>query len=101
MYAIMLRQLNLLTLPGAISIASFDATFFVLANLYGLTGRDIALGVIAAGAGGLLLDAVVLTGVDGFAKLTSELPGGPFDRSSHRPRRWEDKDRSRIRADDL
>jgi len=53
MYAIMLRQLNLLTLPGAISIASFDATFFVLANLYGLTGRDIALGVIAAGAGGL------------------------------------------------
>jgi hypothetical protein len=53
MYAIMLRQLNLLTLPTAISIASFDATFFVLANLYGLTGRDIALGVIAAGAGGL------------------------------------------------
>jgi len=53
MYAIMLRQLNLLTLPTAVSIASFDATFFVLANLYGLTGRDIALGVIAAGAGGL------------------------------------------------
>jgi hypothetical protein len=53
MYAIMLRQLNLFTLPAAISIASFDATFFVLANLYGLTGRDIALGVIAAGAGGL------------------------------------------------
>ena len=53
MYAIMLRQLNLFTLAAAISIASFDATFFVLANLYGLTGRDIALGVIAAGAGGL------------------------------------------------
>jgi len=53
MYAIMLRQLNLLTLPTAVSIASFDATFFVLANLYGLTGRDIALGVIAGGAGGL------------------------------------------------
>jgi len=63
MYAIMLRQLNLLTLPGAISIASFDATFFVLANLYGLTGRDIALGVIAAGAGGLLLDAVVAANI--------------------------------------
>jgi hypothetical protein len=63
MYAIMLRQLNLFTLAAAISIASFDATFFVLANLYGLTGRDIALGVIAAGAGGLLLDAVVAANI--------------------------------------
>jgi hypothetical protein len=60
MYAIMLRQLNLLTLPTAVSIASFDATFFVLANLYGLTGRDIALGVIAGGAGGLSVLVAVL-----------------------------------------
>ena len=60
MYAIMLRQLNLLTLPTAVSIASFDATFFVLANLYGLTERDIALGVIAGGAGGLSVLVAVL-----------------------------------------
>jgi hypothetical protein len=60
MYAIMLRQLNLLTLPTAISIASFDATFFVLANFYDLTGRDIALGVIAGGAGGLSVLVAVL-----------------------------------------
>ena len=60
MYAIMLRQLNLLTLPTAVSIASFDATFFVLANFYGLTGRDIALGVIAGGAGGFSVLVAVL-----------------------------------------
>ena len=60
MYAIMFRQLNLITLPTAVSIASFDATFFVLANLYGLTGRDIALGVIAGGAGGLSVLVAVL-----------------------------------------
>jgi len=60
MYAIMLRQFDLLTLPTAISIASFDATFFVLANIYGMTGRDIALGVIAGGAGGLSVLVAVL-----------------------------------------
>ena len=49
----MLRQLNLLTIPAAISIACFDATFLVLADFFGLAGRDIALGIIAGGAGGL------------------------------------------------
>ncbi|MGP0041501.1 MAG: hypothetical protein ACLPJW_12530 [Rhodomicrobium sp.] len=49
----MLQQLNQLTIPTAISIACFDASFLVLAPLFGLTGRDIALGIISAGAGGL------------------------------------------------
>jgi hypothetical protein len=35
----MLRQLNLLALPTAISIASFDATFFVAARVVGLSVR--------------------------------------------------------------
>ena len=58
--AIMLRQLNLLTIPTAVSIACFGATFLVLAEFFGLTGRDIALGIIAAGAGGLSVLVAVL-----------------------------------------
>ena len=49
----MLRQLNLLALPTAISIASFDATFFVVANFLGLSRDEILLGIIAGAAGGL------------------------------------------------
>ncbi len=49
----MLRQLNLLTLPTAISIASFDATFFIFADIFGLTERELLLGVMAGAAGGL------------------------------------------------
>jgi hypothetical protein len=49
----MLRQLNLLALPTAISIASFDATFFVVAGIFGLTERELLLGVMAGAAGGL------------------------------------------------
>jgi hypothetical protein len=49
----MLRQLNLLTLPTAISIASFEATFFVAADIFGLTERELLLGVTAGAAGGL------------------------------------------------
>ena len=56
----MLRQLNLLTIPTAISIACFDASFLVLAQFFGFTGRDIALGIIAAGAGGLSVLVAVL-----------------------------------------
>ncbi len=49
----MLKQLNLLTIPTAISIASFDATFFVFASIFGLTERELLLGVTAGAAGGL------------------------------------------------
>ena len=49
----MLKQLNLLTYPTAISIASFDATFFVCASIFGLTERELILGVMAGAAGGL------------------------------------------------
>jgi hypothetical protein len=55
-----LRQLNLLTIPTAVSIACFDATFLVLAEFFGLTGRDIALGIIAGGAGGFTVLVAVL-----------------------------------------
>lgn len=56
----MLQQLNLLTIPTAISIACFDASFLVLAPFFGCTGRDIALGIISAGAGGLSVLVAVL-----------------------------------------
>jgi len=42
---VMLRQLNLLTLPTAISIASFEATFFVIADISGLTRGEVLLGL--------------------------------------------------------
>ena len=49
----MLKQLNLLAFPTAISIASFDATFFVCASIFGFTAREIILGVTAAVTGGV------------------------------------------------
>jgi len=49
----MLRELNLLTFPTAISIASFDATFFLCASIFGLTERELILGITAGAAGGL------------------------------------------------
>jgi hypothetical protein len=58
--ATMLRQLNRLTLPTAISIASFDATFFVIADLWGMTEQEMLLGLIAGGAGGLSVLVAVL-----------------------------------------
>jgi hypothetical protein len=56
----MLRQLNCLTLPTAISIASFEATFFVAADIFGLTQREVLLGVIAGAVGGLSVLGAVL-----------------------------------------
>ena len=56
----MLRQLNLFTLPTAISIACFDAVFFVAADIVGMTAREIVLGVVAGGAGGLSVLVAVL-----------------------------------------
>jgi hypothetical protein len=58
--ASMLQQLNRLTLPTAISIASFDATFFIAAEIVGLTGREVLLGVLAGAVGGLSVLAAVL-----------------------------------------
>ncbi len=56
----MLQQLNRLALPTAISIASFDATFFVAAEIFGLTDREVFLGVAAGAVGGLSVLAAVL-----------------------------------------
>lgn len=56
----MLRQLHQLTIPTAISIAFFDATFFLIAHVFGFTGRDILLGVIAGAAGGMYVLVAVL-----------------------------------------
>ncbi len=56
----MLQQLNRLTLPAAISIASFDATFFVAAQIFGLTDREVFLGVLAGAIGGLSVLVAVL-----------------------------------------
>lgn len=49
----MLQQLSLYTLPTSISIASFDAIFFVAAGVFGFTEREVILGVAAGGLSGL------------------------------------------------
>jgi hypothetical protein len=56
----MLRQLHLLTIPTAISIAFFDATFFIIARVFGFSGREIVLGVIAGAFGGFYVLVAVL-----------------------------------------
>jgi hypothetical protein len=56
----MLRQLNVLTVPTAISIAFFDATFFLVARLFSFTGREVLLGVMAGAAGGIYVLVAVL-----------------------------------------
>ena len=57
----MLRQLQDLTIPTAVSIAFFDATFLAIADVWHFSGREIALGVAAGAAGGLcVLGAVLL-----------------------------------------
>jgi hypothetical protein len=56
----MLRQLHQLTIPTAISIAFFDATYFVIAHVFTFTGREIFLGVAAGAAGGMYVLTAVL-----------------------------------------
>ncbi len=56
----MLRQLSLFTLPTAISIASFEATFFVVADIFDLTRGEVLLGLGAGAAGGLSVLVAVL-----------------------------------------
>jgi hypothetical protein len=65
----MLRQLQELTIPAAVSIAFFDATFLAFAHVWQFSGREIALGVAAGAAGGLfVLAAVVLQSKRGGAE---------------------------------
>jgi len=64
----MLRQLHQLTIPTAISIAFFDATFFAIAHVFGFSGREVLLGVCAGAAGGMyVLAAVLWQGMKGVA----------------------------------
>ena len=56
----MLRQLQEFTIPTAVSIAFFDATFFAIAHVWHFSGREIALGVAAGAAGGLFVLGAVL-----------------------------------------
>jgi hypothetical protein len=56
----MLRQLHQLTVPTAISIAFFDATFFLIARVFAFSGREIVLGVAAGAAGGMYVLAAML-----------------------------------------
>lgn len=49
----MLRQLHPLTIPTAISVAFFDATFLMIARAFGFSGREIVVGVIAGAVGGI------------------------------------------------
>jgi hypothetical protein len=56
----MLKELNRLTLPVAISIASFDATYFIAAGFFELTHREMLLGMVAGAVGGLAVLAAVV-----------------------------------------
>ena len=56
----MLRQLQEFTIPAAVSIAFFDATFLAIAHVWHFSGREIALGVTAGAAGGLCVMGAVL-----------------------------------------
>jgi len=57
----MLRQLQEFTIPAAVSIAFFDATFLAIAHVWHFSGREIALGIAAGAAGGVsVLGAVLL-----------------------------------------
>jgi len=57
----MLRQVQELTVPAAVSIAFFDATFLAFAHVWQFSAREIAVGIAAGAAGGLfVLAAVVL-----------------------------------------
>jgi hypothetical protein len=56
----MLKELNRFTLPAAISIASFDATYFIAAGFFELTQREMLLGLVAGAVGGLAVLAAVL-----------------------------------------
>jgi ABC-type protease/lipase transport system fused ATPase/permease subunit len=56
----MLRQLHLLTVPAAVSIAFFDATFFLIARVFVFSGREIVLGIVAGAIGGICVLVAVL-----------------------------------------
>ena len=56
----MLRQLHRHTIPTAISIAFFEATFFIIARVLAFSGREIVLGVIAGAIGGICVLVAVL-----------------------------------------
>ena len=56
----MLKQLHLLAFPIAISIAFYDAGFFVAANAFGLTQREMILGVVSGATGGACVLMAVL-----------------------------------------
>ena len=56
----MLRQFQTLTVPTAISIAFFDATFLLIADYYGFSGRDVLLGVVAGAVGGMYVLVAML-----------------------------------------
>jgi hypothetical protein len=56
----MLRHLPMFTIPTAISIAFFDATYFAIAAAFGFSGRDVVLGVVAGAAGGMCVLMAVL-----------------------------------------
>jgi hypothetical protein len=56
----MLQQLRQLTVPIATSIAFFDATFLVIADLLNFSQRDVLLGLTAGAASGLCVLAAVV-----------------------------------------
>lgn len=56
----MLEQLRLLTVPIAVSIAFFDATFLVIAVALDFSQRDVLLGMSAGAASGFCILAAVV-----------------------------------------
>jgi hypothetical protein len=56
----MLQQVRQLTVPNAISIAFFDATFLAIANLLDFSQHDVMLGLSAGAASGMCVLAAVI-----------------------------------------
>jgi hypothetical protein len=70
----MLQPLRQLTVPIGISIAFFDATFLVIADLLNFSQHDVLLGVTAGAASGVcVLAAVVWQAAMGPAPLPSDI----------------------------
>lgn len=51
----MLQRLNLLAVPISISAAYYVAAFLLAARIFGLTHRDVFVGLFAGACGGLFV----------------------------------------------
>ena len=56
----MFRELHLLAIPIAVSVAFYDAGFLVAAHIFEMTGPEIVIGVASGACVGICVLAVAL-----------------------------------------